>query len=200
MNEYALGTVNRTGGEVALTGSGNVYDDPRVAKAAWKWIKLHLETTGQKRDISGIESAFSELAILNAVRPNRPELSASPRQGYTLDEDNVVISDDILKRHSLIFGSSGSGKTYFAHLLINQQLTSGYSLIAIDPKPETLHRIRWQCEQVGLAPDTTCLIDAASPEDIPGFNPLRAGDDPEDIVRLMLEWMKKGDSTNAPRM
>ncbi|MGC4044877.1 MAG: DUF87 domain-containing protein [Armatimonas sp.] len=200
MPEYALGRLNRSVSEVTATKPQNIYEDLRVARLSWNWIKLYLEKTGQKRDITAVDSAFSDIALLNAVRPATPALEAARGTGYSLEEDHILVPDDILKRHTLIFGSSGSGKTYFAHILISQQLKAGYSLIAIDPKPETLKRIRWQCEQTGIDPADVILIDPSSPDDVPGFNPLRAGDDPEDIVRLMMEWMKQGESGNAPRM
>ena len=199
MGEVRIGTRVRIDGELANIEYENIYDDPAVLKVAWSWIKMYLEGKEEKREIAAIEAALKERQIFEAVKPKA--LAAAPSESsLSFSGDAVTVPDDVLRRHTLIFGSSGYGKTFFAHIMISQMLEQGCSLIAIDPKPETLRRLRGACEDAGIEPHRVVMIDASEQSSVPGFNPFQSGDDPEEIVRLFMDWMRQDDDSNAPRM
>ncbi|MGC4044799.1 MAG: DUF87 domain-containing protein [Armatimonas sp.] len=199
MGDVEIGTRVRIGGELSAQDSSNIYDDPKILKAAWSWIKLYLEGKEEKREIAAIEAALKERQVFEAVHPNTP-VKAPSGSSLSFSGDTVTVPESVLRRHTLIFGSSGYGKTFFAHLMISQMLEQGCSLIAIDPKPETLKRLRGACEEAGVHPSNVVMIDASEQSTIPAFNPFRSGEEPEEIVRLFMDWMRQDDDANAPRM
>ncbi|WP_394796347.1 type IV secretory system conjugative DNA transfer family protein [Armatimonas sp.] len=200
MSDLVIGTKVDTGGELARQGYENLYDDPEMAKICWKWIKMYLEAKGDKREITAIETAMKEREVLKAISPASFKALEGSESGSPFEDGMVTVSDAVLRMHTLIFGSSGYGKTYFAHVLIAQMLDQGCSLIAVDPKPETLRRLRASCEESGIPASKVVTLDPSEPDTLPAFNPLVAGDDPDETVRLFLDWMKEGDSASAPRM
>lgn len=76
--------------------------------------------------------------------------------------------------HTLITGTSGSGKTRIFDLLISQAIARGEGVIIFDPKgdQEMLENARYACQKMGLE-DKFVMFHPAFPEKSVRINPLR---------------------------
>lgn len=87
--------------------------------------------------------------------------------------DLCAVSEDTFARHSVLCGASGSGKTRLMVHLLAGQLPWGTSLIALDPKKETLLRLLHAAQEAGISPDDiSLLLPGEEGEGCPGWNPL----------------------------
>ena len=114
---------------------------------------------------------------------------------------DFAIPETSLDRHAVIFGGSGSGKSYLSYVLIREQLQRGCSLVVLDPKIETIRRLRGACEESGIAPERVVTIDPYDTDNTPGFNPFRAGADPGQTAAQMSTFFAEAlDGAAGPRM
>lgn len=130
-------------------------------------------------------------------------VNAGPRDDIQIGSrlatgEPYTIPETLLRQHSIIFGGSGYGKSYFSYLLIREQLKRGASLVALDPKIETIHRLRGACQEAGMKPERVTVIDARQAEFAPALNPFRLESDPAEVVAQLMELMDVPD--NAGRM
>ncbi len=90
----------------------------------------------------------------------------------TIDSDGLVsVTHSLLARHTLICGSTGSGKTRLALHLILKQLESGCSLVMLDPKKETILHVLEEARKMGIpAERVTLLLPSHKEGGIPGWN------------------------------
>ena len=86
----------------------------------------------------------------------------------------VSASAFCLDRHACLFGASGSGKSRLALHLITEQVRRGCSVVAFDPKRETVARLLQCVQDAGLPPERIVLLDPSDPDaPVPGWNPLQ---------------------------
>ena len=71
----------------------------------------------------------------------------------------VSASAFCLDRHACLFGASGSGKSRLALHLITEQVRRGCSVVAFDPKRETVARLLQCVQDAGLPPERIVLLD-----------------------------------------
>lgn len=102
-----------------------------------------------------------------------------------------AVPDGLANPHALILGASGGGKSTLAYAIIRGRLEKGASLVAVDPEPQTVHRLRGLCAQMKLAPEQVVTIDARDPEAAPGLNPFRAGVHPADAATSVNDLFEK---------
>ncbi len=125
------------------------------------------------------------------LRPhkNTPWLSAYLHERYDLplllppgaeDEEPVAAPDpmcripaDLLRFHALLCGATGSGKTRLALHLLHEQMARGGSVVALDPKEETLWHIAHLARRAGVPEDDiVVLLPRNQGVGCPGWNPL----------------------------
>src|SRR5688500_1547967 len=84
----------------------------------------------------------------------------------------VSVSDAELRRHTVITGATGSGKSrIMRHLLLRQVLEGGCSLVLLDPKGELYQDFLLSLAEASFPPERTILVDPRTPDSIPGWNP-----------------------------
>ncbi|NDD92299.1 hypothetical protein EBZ37_09465, partial [bacterium] len=89
----------------------------------------------------------------------------------------IAITDESRKRHTLIMGATGKGKTVATEHLLYRDLIRGHGALIIDPKGERdfYDRVRRFCESIGREEDLF-LLSATHLEESARWNPLRLGD------------------------
>ncbi len=138
----------------------------------------------------------------NQNRPNRHTCQSGILVGNYQDTgEPALFPEEALKRHALFFGASGSGKTYLSYLVAREQLARGASLVVLDPKRKTIQRLRGACAEAKLPPERVVTIDAAEPENAPGFNPFRSKTSrPNSTAKAVLELFEKTGALTGDRM
>ena len=101
----------------------------------------------------------------------------------------AAVTEAELARHCLVVGTSGSGKSRLAELMVGQLLARGHSLLAVEPKLDTIRQIAAQAQAAGLSPGQVTVISPRAPGGVPGWNPLLAplpaAENAEDLVALI---------------
>lgn len=101
----------------------------------------------------------------------------------------AAITETELARHCLVVGTSGSGKSRLAELMVGQLLARHHSLLAVEPKLDTIRQIAAQAQAAGLSPGQVTIISPRAPGGVPGWNPLLAplpaAENAEDLVALI---------------
>lgn len=120
------------------------------------------------------------------------------RIGTTQFGEEVWAREDMLQRHTLLFGSTGYGKTSLAHLLIREQMARGASLVAIDPEPSSLGSLRALCQDADVPPERVVALDPSDPAHVPPFNPFRSSIPPMEVVSKVFDLLAS--TENAPRV
>lgn len=87
------------------------------------------------------------------------------------------IPQEIRWAHTLILGSSGSGKTQLQHLLAYQDINTPASVVVIEPKGKLVQNLYTRAD-----PERVILI---HPDNPPALNPFQMGGDPNTIVSLL---------------
>lgn len=109
---------------------------------------------------------------------------------------SVVASEEQLQRHSLVCGSSGSGKTRLALHMLVEQIRQGNSVVMLDPKKETLLHLLLLAQKAGIQPKQVTLMVPSGGEEmgVPGWNPLdykAAGSKPSRIASDFVSVLEK---------
>ncbi len=93
---------------------------------------------------------------------------APPRKNQPARTATVEAAD--LACHCTAIGTSGSGKSRMAELMIGQLLGRGQSLIALEPKLQTIRQIAAQAQAAGLSPEQVVILSPRAPGGVPGWN------------------------------
>ncbi len=87
--------------------------------------------------------------------------------------DTVGIGRDLLHKHALIVGATGSGKTRIVLHLLREQLRVGCSAVVVDFKPDTAREVVSLARQAGVGEeDISVLWTGEANAGVPGWNPL----------------------------
>lgn len=119
-------------------------------------------------------------AYLGADPPGRGlalfESGAPPGAAEPGPYSAATVPASALACHTCIFGSTGSGKSRLALQLIGDQMRQGCSVVALDPKAQTIGHLLAQARAAGLTPDQVVVLSAADlSRGVPGWNPLLTG-------------------------
>jgi len=116
----------------------------------------------------------------------------APALGLCLGQDAasgapVVVDDDTLRRHGLIVGASGAGKTSLMLYIAYGQVRRGGGLLLIDAKADTdlLRELLWMAARAGRLADVR-VVTPALPELSHTWNFLEVGTATEVTSKLML--------------
>lgn len=117
--------------------------------------------------------------------------AASQIRSGKLVREEVAATSWALDRQACIFGAIGSGKTRLALHLIEEQLRAGCSLLAIDPKSESVRDLISCAISAGVAPEDVILIKPGEDASIPGWNPFLSDDPPDETARAMHSFFQE---------
>ena len=90
----------------------------------------------------------------------------------------LTIEDDLLSRHSMVIGKSGSGKSRLILHLLLKQIEFGRSLVMIDPKHQSIQQFLALFEEFKSSnpgrqmPEITLIWPRQSTYGVPSWNPL----------------------------
>ncbi|GEM_PF-6450918 len=162
-----------------------------------------------KRIPSHADDPLCQKHVLEAVRGSVPGFSGGRRKrsGDAGAEAKVVkVTDDDLAHHSLVVGTTGSGKSRLAFHLARQQMAAGHSLVCLDPKWKSIRRLADCAEQAGLRPDQVVILDPTGKvvpgggKSAPGWNVLdlgagarNAAETMASIIAEATEWTDRMD-------
>ena len=95
---------------------------------------------------------------------------------------HITLPLNDLKSHTLIFGTTGAGKTRMFDLLITQSVTRGDCVIVLDPKGDRdlMKRVRTACEIAGRESELF-KVDLAIPDESCGYDVLGSWSRPSEI-------------------
>lgn len=143
------------------------------------WENRHAQRTFEilKRDWSKIVPPPEKLNFIDKLRGKKPPeapLGHSWIHGVEPDEKAITQPLKHTEGHSLIVGTTGSGKTRFFDLLISQAIARNEAVIIIDPKgdKEMRDNARIACEQLGQ-PERFVSFHPAFPSESVRIDPLR---------------------------
>lgn len=153
--------------------------------SGFHWEQRHTQRIFEitKRDWTEIsdlvinEDSFKISKLVNFRKkkePEKKEIGQKWIHGVELEESDQNISDDQAKVHTLIIGTTGSGKTRCFDLLISQAIAKGETVIIIDPKgdKEMRDNARLACEQLGVG-EKFMYFHPAFPEESVRLDPLK---------------------------
>lgn len=114
------------------------------------------------------------------------------------------VTPDLLSRHALLCGATGSGKTRLALHLLAEQLKAGCSVVMLDPKAETLRHLLQLAHGVGIQPEqVTVLSPFLAGAGAPGWNPLdckSTGLSPSQAAQDLASVLEQSSGSWGPRM
>lgn len=114
------------------------------------------------------------------------------------------VTPDLLSRHALLCGATGSGKTRLALHLLAEQLKAGCSVVMLDPKAETLRHLLQLAHGVGIQPEqVTVLSPFLAGAGTPGWNPLdgrATGLSPSQAAQDLASVLEQSSGSWGPRM
>lgn len=155
----------------------------------------------EARDVArtnALEREFDRLGRKDreAARENSRAFARFLRDAAWVEEGieatgTLSVTSWALDRHACIFGAIGSGKTRLALHLIQEQLRAGCSLLAIDPKSESVRDLLSCAISAGVAPEDVILIKPGEDASIPGWNPFLSDDPPDETARGMHSFFKE---------
>ena|GEM_PF-3869459 len=168
-------------GSAVETGDRDASPDPEAAdliRAALAW----------QADLPARVRRVAEESLVPVAPPDSPPPFHVP--------------ENALRRHGLIFGASGRGKTNLAALLVAHQLAGEEkaSLVAVSPKSEDVYAMRAVCQEAGMRPQDVVLIDAERPETAPGMNPFRSGAGPGANAKVVTDILENAGAFTGDRM
>jgi len=112
----------------------------------------------------------------------------------------VTISEDDLARHTVLTGSTGSGKSRALELFLDQEIAANHSVVLIDPKGETADRLLARVQASGRAAETVTLLDPRSLLGIPGWNPLATDIPLSQAVADFVHVLEQAHASWGPRL
>lgn len=112
--------------------------------------------------------------------------------------DEARVPDRALAAHTLIDGASNGGKTRLAELMASQHIRQGGSVLALEPKPQTIDRLCAQAQAAGLAPEQVTVLSPRMAA-LPGWNPFRTRLPPEQAVPDFVAVLERSTADLGPR-
>ena len=133
-----------------------ILSDKALLSSVWSWLCQQVETctdatlspvgrpTNSSRALHVLSTgtastsnpAFALLERHAASLPDTPSpiTPLTPAISAVQQGAAISISAESLSRHAVIFGATGTGKSYLTYLLLREQLLRGCSLVAFDTK------------------------------------------------------------------
>lgn len=139
----------------------------------FEWENRHTQRVYeiQKRDVSEIINAVKKY---NKIKEDdQPPIGHPWIHGVEMNEKEIYQPLGHGEGHTVVFGTTGSGKTRLFDLLVSQAIFRDETVIILDPKgdQELRDNARRACESMG-DPDRFCMMHPAFPEESIRIDPL----------------------------
>lgn len=166
----------------------------------FEWENRHTQRVFeiQKRDASEILAAVK--------KHNKKKLKNTPLpighpwiHGIEINEKEIYQPLPHGEGHTIVFGTTGSGKTRLFDLLVTQAIFRGETVIIIDPKgdQELRDNARRACEAMG-EPDRFIMMHPSFPDDSVRIDPLYNFSRPSEIASRIASVVSADGSFNDP--
>ena len=129
-------------------------------------------------------------------------LGADPRTpGAGGRKTEAAVPVAALVRHACVFGSVGSGKSRLTLRLLAEQMKRGCSVLALDPKSETIEHLIAAAREAGVPEERVTVLDPADlGAGVPGWNPLQTDIPPDQAAVALVSILKHNSPTWGPRL
>lgn len=171
--------------------------------AGWDWAPSHTQMCYdvRKRDLSTILPPKWFLKYCGAEHLLQPFVGLPWIHGLNSREDHVHIPLPTLEGHTLLFGTTGAGKTRMYETMIVQAILRGETVVIIDPKgdKELAHIAKRACE-LADRPDAYIEFNPAFPSKSIRLDPLRNWNNATELASRIAALMPSesgGDSFTA---
>lgn len=166
----------------------------------FEWENRHTQRVFeiQKRDASEILAAVK--------KHNKKKLKNAPMpighpwiHGIEINEKEIYQPLPHGEGHTIVFGTTGSGKTRLFDLLVTQAIFRGETVIIIDPKgdQELRDNARRACEAMG-EPERFIMMHPSFPDDSVRIDPLYNFSRPSEIASRIASVVSADGSFNDP--
>ena len=139
-----------------------------------------------------------------AYAAQRLDLPLGADAGATVRPGRAEIGADLLSRHAVVCGSTGSGKTRLALHLLAEQVRAGCSVVMLEPKAETIRHLLHLAHATGVSPEEVTLLSPhGEGAGAPGWNPLdgrATGLSPAQAAADFVSVLAKSSDSWGPRL
>lgn len=144
--------------------------------AGWDWKPEHTQQLYEvkKRNLQTILPPKWFLKLIGMQHMLKPFVGLPWLHGLNQTEDHVYVPHEALEGHTLIFGTTGAGKTRMFEILIVQAIMRGETVVIVDPKGDKeLKDIAQRACQIAGRPDSFVEFNPAHPACSVRLDPLR---------------------------
>lgn len=160
--------------------------------AGWDWEPSHTQRLYdiRKRDLSTILPPRWFLNQVGAGHLLKPFVGLPWLHGLNEKEQHVFVAEESLEGHTLIFGTTGSGKTRLYETIIVQAILRGETVIIVDPKGDKeLGEIAERACKLAGRPDAFAEFNPAHPSRSVRLDPLRNWNNPTELASRIAALM-----------
>jgi len=115
-----------------------------------------------------------------------------------LQRGEAKLSEEILKRHTVILGKTGAGKSVITHSMLHQMWAAGCSAVVIEVKGESITEMQMLALDAGVPGDKITILSPERQE--VGWNPFLVDGTPTEVASQFTEAMRSVHSSWGPRM
>lgn len=188
------GVATMTRSELLAASSEN-HDGIYLGKG-WEWQPRHTKMchdlfAKNKEDIPPIPKWI--LKLYGKTAPHESFIGDARIHGMEQNEGNVYELLSAAEGHTLIVGTTGSGKTRLYEVLVTQAIHSGAVVIVIDPKGDRdlANRMRKECKIAGRP---FLYFHPAFPSKSIRFNPLKNWNNISELASRIAQLLGESDS------
>jgi len=156
-------------------------------------FQLRLFSKKSKTDITTKDFKAIDQKIFKSLLSPNPEMALI---GYSMKHnEGVYLSKNERVKHTVIAGSTGSGKTTTLKSLFIDAMRNNYPVLIIDPKGnvDTINEFKNLIKKYSKEPRDLEIFSLISPDSSYRYNPLKRGSSVQIKDRLMscLEWSEQ---------
>ncbi|MBF0609488.1 MAG: conjugative transfer system coupling protein TraD [Magnetococcales bacterium] len=113
-------------------------------------------------------------------------------------EQDIILPEKALEGHTVIFGTTGAGKTRAFEVVVTQAIHHGYAIIVIDPKGDTdlRDRLRRECDRSGRT-DSFIYLHPALPNSSMRLDPIHNWKDATELGSRIAALMPSSGNSAA---
>lgn len=160
--------------------------------AGWDWGPSHTQRLYEvrKRDLHTMLPPKWVLKHFGASHLLKPFVGLPWLHGLNETEDHVLVPQVTLEGHTLIFGTTGAGKTRLYETVIVQAILRGETVVIVDPKGDKdLVKIAKRACQMANRPDAFIEFNPAHPSRSVRMDPLRNWNNPTELASRIAALM-----------
>lgn len=173
--------------KIAATQKGSAW-----LGAGWNWEPSHTQRLydARKRDMSKLLPPKWFLKYIGAQHLLKPFVGLPWLHGLNEKEEHVFIPLITLEGHTLIFGTTGAGKTRLYETVIVQAILRGETVVIVDPKGDKeLAEIAERACKLAGRPDAYVEFNPAHPSRSIRLDPLRNWNNSTELASRIASLM-----------